>query len=34
MTVDEILVTLHLHRAVSADILVPIARMRVIEDID
>ena len=34
MTVDEILVTLHLDRAVSADILVPIARMRIIENID
>ena len=32
--VDEILITLHFHRAISADILVPIARMRVIEDID
>ena len=34
MPVDEVLITLHLHRAVSADVPVPIARMRVVEYID
>ena len=34
MVFNEVLIALHLHRAVAADVLVPIARMGIIEDID
>ena len=34
MALDKVLIALHLDRAVSTDILMPIARMRIIENID